>query len=428
MNLYRRVATALASLVAVFVIVQGTLAYLSLDEQEDRLADELVVAETRQLALYAERGELGGPRAADLLVRGADLSAWIVTPDGRAIPDTLPDALRQLSDGPHRPDGAGRHLHVMVTPTAAGRLFVQYDARGSEAQVHQYGLYLAGLGALCIGLGIFMARRLARVVVAPLERLTARLSEWAPDGNRQDTGSSAEETRLLEAFGRVQARFEQAIAREREFSANVGHELRTPLAALRTDLEMLDADEGLSAAQQERRQRMVAAVDAIGGAIEAARTLSRRRPIGSEPVDLARCVDDAWLTLEPAAQQRGLSFENRVPPGLSVHADRHALLTILRNLLRNAAEHAAPARCVVQGDGDGLEVADDGPGIDPDELPHVFDRYWRGRLADAPDAPANERGLGLAIAREVADLNGWRLTATPGVDHGTRFLLSFHPD
>lgn len=428
MSLYRRVATALASLVAIFVIVQGTLAYLSLEEQEDRLADELVVAEARQLAIYAESGELGGPRTADLLSRGTDLSAWLLTPEGSATPDTLPDTLRHLTDGPHRPQDTSRHLHVMVMPTRAGRLIVQYDARRAEAQVHQYGLYLAGLGALCIGLGVLLARRLARIVVAPLERLTARLSDWAPDGRAEGTGSSTEETRLLEAFGRVQSRFERAIAREREFTANLGHELRNPLAALRTDLEMLDADLGLTPGQHQRLQRMVAAADAIAGAIEAARALTRHRPIGSEQVDLARCVDDAWLTLEPAAQQRGLNFENHIAPGRTILADRHALLTILRNLLRNAAEHAAPARCIVRGDQNGLEVADDGPGIDPGELPFVFERYWRGRLADSPDVPASERGLGLAIAREVADLNGWQLTAAPGAERGTRFLLGFHPD
>jgi signal transduction histidine kinase len=270
-----------------------------------------------------------------------------------------------------------------------------------------------------------VARQLARVVVAPLERLTARLSDWAPDVRTPPTGASDEEARLLEAFGRMQARFEQAIAHEREFAANVGHELRTPLAALRTDLEMLADAPDLADGPRARIGRMLASVDAIAGSIASAQSFgTERQRTATDAVDLARCVDDAWLTLEPAALQRGLSFENLVPRGTIARVDRHALLTILRNLLRNAAEHAAPARCVVSGDGAALTVEDDGPGIDADELPHLFERSWRGRRGDTPREDAPERGLGLAIARRMAELNSWQLSASTRGGGGLRFTLT----
>jgi signal transduction histidine kinase len=425
MTLQSRVTSALVALLSVFVVAQALLAYLSLEEQEDRMADEMVAAEAKQLALYAERGDLDGLRASDVLDRSTDVAAWLVRPDGSTVPEPLPEPLAGLGSGPHRLSGSLSEHHVMVVPTSAGRLVVRYDAHRNEAQVHQYAGYLAGLGALCIVLGAVVARQLARVVVAPLERLTVRLSEWAPEVSTPTAGASDEEARLLEAFGRMQARFEQAIAREREFAANVGHELRTPLAALRTDLELLAEAPGLAHGPRERVGRMLASVDAIAGSIASAQSLATDgQRAAADPVDLARCVDDAWLTLEPAAMQRGLSFENRVPRGTTARIDRHALLTILRNLLRNAAEHAAPARCVVSGDGAALTVEDDGPGIGADELPHLFERSWRGQRADAPREDAPGRGLGLAIARRMAELNGWQLGAAPRAGGGLRFTLT----
>ena len=428
MSLQRRVTLALVGIVALFVMVQGTLAYLSLGEQEDDLVDELVLSEARQLAVQADRGELRGARAVDLLDPGPNLSAWLVEPSGRVIPGPLPQALRGLGDGAHRLGGPTEPLHVVVMATTAGRLFMQYDARQNEAQVHQFGLYLLGLGALCIALSFAVARWVAGVVVAPIERVTARLASWAPDAPSPATAASDEEGRLLEAFGRVRTRLEQTIASEREFTANVSHEIRTPLAALRTDAEMLGLSRDLSGDQRERLGRMTRTVDQIAEAVESARALARRQLVVARPVDLARCVDDAWESLEPVAAASGLRFVNEVPAGSLVVADRHALLTILRNLFRNAAEHATPARCVVRRTATGLEIEDDGPGIGERNLPLVFERYWHGRLVDAPGEPApGERGLGLAIARQLADLNGWRLTVDSVEGRGTRFRLDIEP-
>jgi signal transduction histidine kinase len=346
----------------------------------------------------------------------------------------VPARLATLADGPHRGRDGERHLHAVVLPTSAGRLLVVYDAYRTEEQVHQYGLYLLGLGVLCIAVAVAIARRLARIVVEPLDRLAGRLSGWAPGETAATAGASDEESRLLEAFGRVQARFEEAIAHEREFGANLRHELRTPLAALRTDLELLADSPDLPGPVRARLERMTGAVDALGGAFEAAGALTHRAPARPRPVELARCVDDAWLTLEPSAQTRGLSMRNRIEPRLTVVADRHALLTIVRNLLRNAAEHAAPARCTVSGDATALVVEDDGPGLPEHELPFVFERAWRGARADRahPADPADPghdagRGLGLAIARRIAELNGWSLRVEPRTGGGLRFVLAFVP-
>jgi signal transduction histidine kinase len=370
---------------------------------------------------------------------------WLVDSVDGAVPRPVPPQLAALADGPHRFADATQELHVLVMPTTQGRLYVQYDAEQNEAKVREFGLYLLGLGAVCIVLGTLLSWRVAAWVVGPIERLTARLSAWTPEDVPASDAQTDEESRLLGAFERVQGRFEHAIAHEREFVANVGHEVRTPLTALRTDLEMALESLAVGSPPHQRLQRAVAAIDSISGSLEAARTMSRRRGVEARPVDLATCVDDAWVSVRMRGEIGTPAFANQIAPGTIVYADRHALLTILRNLIRNAVEHAVPARCVVRFTSRGVEVIDDGSGIAAEDLPYVFERYYRARLLDAsplgadagapPAREDGERGIGLAIARRLAELNGWSLTVQPAssVDptfvQGSCFILGIsRPD
>ncbi len=438
MNLKRRVTWALAAVVTLFVATQSVLAYFSLEEQEDELVDELVLTEAHTLAQRIARGDLHGPAGAALLDSDDNPSAWLVTPAGQTLPRPLPAHLTALADGPHRPGRPDRHLHVVVMPTAQGRLFVQYDAQQNEAKVQEFGYYLIGLALVCIALGGVLSSRVAAWVVGPIERLTTHLSAWAPDDGQAPVAQTDEESRLLDAFNRVQGRFERAIAHEREFIANVGHEIRTPLAALRTDLEMLAPTLEPHGPQQQRLARATAAVDAITGSLDAARSMTQSQRAPTHLIDLAQCVTDAWASVQPRNAHGAPTLHNEIPPGRQALADRHALLTILRNLMRNTLEHASAQRCVVRLTARGIEVLDDGIGIPADELPNIFERYWRGRLSDSPQGSDTaqppttagpERGIGLAIARQLADLNGWRLTAqrAPDIDptltQGTCFTL-----
>lgn len=423
LTLRTRVTFALVALVALFVFVLGLLAILSLDEQEDDLADAWVLTEARRLAVLADRGELDGPDDAPLFKPASTLRAWLVAADGKVLPEPLPAYLEGMREGLHWRRIGGGEMHVAVLATRHGILFVEYDARATEAKVFEFALYMLSLGAFCIVLAYVVARRVASVLVGPIERLTQQLGNWAPEAVDATSTASDEEERLLEAFHRVQSRFELRVAREREFLANVRHEVRTPLAALRTDLEMLALDGRGPLARAQRLKRALSMVDAVNAALEAASTLSAREPSPVRRVELRQCVDDAWASLHADVGIGRLTFANEVAQDATVEADRHSLLTILRNLIRNAAEHAEGARCVVSFRAGCIEVSDDGPGIPEADLPFVFDRYYRGRYRDAIGSEISERGIGLAIARQVADLNGWSLTARAGSGSGACFVL-----
>ncbi|MFA4912506.1 MAG: ATP-binding protein, partial [Burkholderiaceae bacterium] len=134
--------------------------------------------------------------------------------------------------------------------------------------------------------------------------------------------------------------------------------------------------------------------------------------------------------LSARAQASGLVLDDQLPANEIAIVDPHALMTVMRNLIGNAIEHAAPATMTVRMLDGVLHIEDDGPGIAAADLPHVFERYFSGRRRDSQverTATGRQRGLGLAIAKRVCDLHGWSLTARPrdGIG-GVTFLLALN--
>lgn len=444
-SLQQRVAWALTLMVVVFVVLQSSLAFLSMAEQEDDLVDELVQTEAQRLtALIEQQGSGAIAQQSSLL--GKNLNVWLIPPAPASPERPLPAYLTRLSDGPHRLKSPQAELHLYVQTTLAGRLYLQYDAAEHEAKVDEFGFYLLGLSLLCSLLAILVAQQLASIVVAPIARLTRQLTAWAPVTSTPEIHGADEEARLRAAFQQVQARFEEGLAQEREFMANARHEIRTPLTALRTDLEMLSLQaEAAQPAMQARLQRALASVDEIVEALDLAQSLAQKRARAKESIQLAECVDLAWSSLAGTAPIQRLQFTNQVARNVHVRADRHALLTILRNLIRNAAEHAAATHCSVRYGARGIEVADDGIGIPVAEQTLVFDRHYRGRRLDVMEKPAStshpagnpslskpaltgERGIGLAIARQLAELHGWTLSLESGATGGSCFSLQLEAE
>lgn len=429
MTLRRRVRVAIVVLTALFTIIQCSLAVLAMHEQEDDLVDDLVLAASRHLARELEQSGpevLGAGRQRVLLPEGYE--AWWIAADGRMLPGPLPESMRTLSDGPHIDSALFDEYHILVAPAAGGRLFVRYNAERNEQKVKDFAVQVFALALFFIAMAAWISRYVSGLLVAPLEKVARLLDHWAPASEPGAAPAVDEERRVLDAFARVQLRWEQGVARESERFADMHHEIRTPLAALRTDLEMLEAG-AADAPQAERLRRSLAAVDAIAGALESMRALHSGRAGQPQRVPLLDCVDDAWASLGELPEQRRLSLRNEVDAQAHALVDRQALMAILRNLFRNAAEHAAPAQLRVSYADGRLVVADDGAGIAPEDRAFVFERYYRGRLADS-SAPAQaagndyQRGLGLAIARRVAEANGWSLTVEAEQPKGTRFVIA----
>ena len=361
-TLQQRISVAVTAVVTLFIIVQGLLAYSSLEEQEDELVDSIVISEAKRLVDKMATGDTLLQSSPQPVRLAPKLLAWLVPSDQSPEATTLPTHLAGLAEGPHRLYLQSEVLHAVVTPAPGGRLVVQYDATENEQFVYQFGIDLIATGALFIVLGWVISLLLARIVVAPFNRLARHLAQWAPGDEARPVGRSDEEAMLLQAFDAAQRRLDEALAREREFAANVRHEVRTPLTALRTDAELLLLTLSPAPEVRQRLERMIEAVDSIADGVEALHALSSAAPARTEAVDLNACVDSAWASLQHLNPQGRMQLRNRLHGEAHPVLDRQALMTVLRNLLRNAIEHASPGICEVRRTATGIEIADDGPG------------------------------------------------------------------
>ena len=438
-TLTQRVTWALTGLVAIFVSALVVLAYLTFDQMEDDLVNDILTTEAERQIAHLQNGTVSMPTHGPLDL-GSNMRAWLQKPD--TVNPDVPEPIHNLNAGLHLVEPGVETWHVVIANPPQGKFFVLYDATDNEDRVFDFGLIVLGLGVISIVASYGVARKVAQLAVGPMLNLTDQLAKWAPGSPDLAVERNDEAGRLVEAFNRVQNQVDRSLAREREFAANLSHEVRTPLAAIRSDGELMLLASQVSDDQRTRLTRVVKNVDSVTAALESARAMARDELRAPEPVDLRDCMQAAWQGLEAHAEQAGLLLDDQLQPGNVRTLDRYALLTVLRNLIRNAIEHAAPAQLSVSAVEGGIVLGDNGKGIRAADLPFVFDRYYSVRLrdmrsgngngngaADAPEAAAAlERGLGLAIAKRVCDMQAWSLTvqsATEGADRGTRFTLRF---
>jgi signal transduction histidine kinase len=215
-----------------------------------------------------------------------------------------------------------------------------------------------------------------------------------------------------------------AMRHQREFAADASHELRTPLAVIRGNVESLRRRPDRPAAEvEETLAETEAEVDRLGALVDdlllLARTDSGVLEVAVEPVDLAEVALDAAGSLAATARRAAVRVEVDAEP-VEVAGDPARLRQLVAILGDNALRHA-PAGSTVEvgvaamGDGARLRVEDRGPGFHPDDLPHVFDRFWR-----ASDAPEGGTGLGLAIAAWIVERHHGRITADNRPGGGAR--------
>jgi two-component system sensor histidine kinase CiaH len=220
----------------------------------------------------------------------------------------------------------------------------------------------------------------------------------------------------------------EAMRRQREFAADASHELRTPLAVVRGSIEDLRRNEDRPVAEvgyalddmETEVDRMRALVDDL---LLLARTDSGVVELALEPTDLGAIALDAADGLQPAAARAGVRLEVDVVP-VPTTGDPARLRQLVTILVDNAIRHAPPGSTIEVGVGPSaaagasatsgrVRVTDAGPGFRTEDLPHVFDRFWR-----ASDAPSGGTGLGLSIAAWIVERHGGTITARNGPDAG----------
>jgi two-component system, OmpR family, sensor kinase len=359
---------------------------------------------------------------------GPDLA--VADPQGRVVASRSGDLVGQRLPASVLAQG----LPLMVDGQAVGTLLalrtadVALDALG-QAFLAQVRASLAWAALLAAALSLALGIAVSRLLTAPLGRLT-RAAQAVAGGDltqRVEVRSRDEIGELGGAFNGMTASLAEAETLRKNLMADVAHELRTPLTVIQGNLQaVLDGVYPLEMAQvaslYDETRLLTRLVDDLHDlALAEAGQLHLERV----PVDLAALARAATDQFAPAAEAAGVALELvTAESGPKVEGDAGRLAQVLRNLLSNALRHTPRGGSVaVSVDRAGgwarIRVADTGSGIAPEDLPHVFDRFYRGDRSVGRGA-----GLGLAIARQLVAAHGGRIEVASPPSAGTTFTIT----
>lgn len=322
-------------------------------------------------------------------------------------------------------DGEGVHYRVVTVPaqTPGQALVLAQSLAPQQATLAKLGVVMLLFGIAGVLAAAVAGWGVARNGLRPVRRLTAAVEDIAhtEDLRPLPVEGDDEIARLATAFNHVLAALAASRDRQRQLVADAGHELRTPLTSLRTNLDLL-AQAGADLPEHARaellgdvRAQISELTTLIGDLVELAR--DEPVPTVEERVDLADVVDRALNRVRRRAP--GLRFVVDVDSWW-VTGDPAALERAVTNLLDNAAKWSPSDGEVTIRLSDGALVVDDeGPGISADDLPHVFDRFWRSE--ESRGMPGS--GLGLSIVAQVVERHSGTVTAGEAPSGGTRLEL-----
>lgn len=292
----------------------------------------------------------------------------------------------------------------------------------------------AGLSPVVSGvaaavLALAFVQLLAHGMTRPLrEMVTAARAMAKGDYGRRVTATSRDEVgELARAFNTMAAELAEVDRIRRDLVANVSHDLRTPIGALRAVLENLV--DGVEAVEPGTLEATLRQVERLGSLVEQLLDLSKLEsgavPLRRQRVPVRAVVD------EVVREWRMHGYERRVdlgvtidPPSLTLDADPARIHQVLANLVANAVRHSPDGGCVnlvarQNGRAILLEVTDQGPGIAPGEAERVFERFYRSDQARSDGGS----GLGLAIARWIVELHDGAIRAEAAAPHGCRMVV-----
>jgi two-component system sensor histidine kinase BaeS len=412
-------------LVANRVISGGFEAVLTA-QQADQLQ---VAADTLSADLQAPNG---APARVLLLVRR------LANQTGGKVEVARADGTVVAAFGQAPASSAHSVVPIEASGTRVGTLTADLPARAPDRGfLRLFNLTLIVSGLVAVAAIALLAAWFSSRITRPL-RTVAEAAHRLRAGDlsaRAEGGADRESAELADAFNAMAERLERSEMLRRRAASDVAHDLATPATVLESQLQaMID---GVVPADREELEAARSAAAALGSVVSQMGELasaesapSQQRPV---TVDVRAAVAEVERALDGLYRERGVTLAVEAPPGLAASAlvDPSHLGRALRNVLANAAQHSPRGSvvrvlCTVTPSEIEVRVVDQGSGIAAEDVPHVFERFYRADRARAVD-PASGRpsgsGIGLTIARELLAANGGRIAVERTGPEGTTFVI-----
>jgi two-component system sensor histidine kinase MprB len=379
----------------------------------------------------AGRGEpFGGARGVFELVTR---SGHIYGPPGDRVP--VSPAIRAVARGGRGREFAdvevrGTRLRILVTGAgSAGALVVALPLTGVDHALSRQRLLLVVIAAAGIALAAVLGLLVARAALAPIARFTRQTELIAASPERLETDrlmvtGGDELARLARTFNDTLNGLARAVQAQRNLVADASHELRTPIATIRANLQLMRDESALPPEEREALRRdVIEELDELTALVSDVVELARGTKPSAELGDVR--LDEVLGAAIDRTRRRapGLTVSAELPPTL-VRGEGDRIARAVANLLDNAVKWSPPDGSieVVLRDGT-LSVRDHGPGFEDEDLPFVFDRFHRARAARRTSGS----GLGLAIVRQAAEAHGGAASAANAPGGGALMTIDFGP-
>mgnify|MGYP003439713634 FL=1 len=342
--------------------------------------------------------------------------------------DALPGKYRDLGTGFHSlPKAEGGEL-VWVEMRGDDKLVLIFKQEQVDALAFWFGIVPLVLLLVVVYAMVLLSYRTSKRLVSPVIWLSNQVRSW--DLKKPDVSNLApsklppemdsEALVLAEALHDFGQRIGQFVEREQNFTANVPHELRTPLSVIRVASDMVSAEAGMSPLAQRSITRIQKASKEMESLVEGFLLLARENDFGhsEHPYPVSEAVSEEVEKARLLLLNKPVELDLHVEHDFSIDAPYYVLSTVIGNLIRNACHYTDEGRIDISIGQGRIAVSDTGIGMDNEQLAKVFDMFYRGENSNR-----SGKGIGMSLVKRFCDRFGWRIELSSDLGHGTTATL-----